>query len=540
MDDWNTNGAGPDRRTVLAGAGALGSLALAARPAIAGAGDASHDVVIVGGGSAGSVLAHRLSADPSRRVLLVEAGKAYAPSQYPDPVRLQTIIGGDPEHDWGYRSEPGWGGRSLATPRGKVLGGSSAVNAGVAMRAPPADFERWARDGLRGWSFADVLPFYKRSERTAHGSDAFHGRTGPWPIHQLGDDEISDMQRAFIASCVAAGLTRTDDFNGADPYGAAPYPMNNRVGNRLNTGMTYMSDAVRARPNLTILGETLVDRVEIAKGRAVAVVLASGRRLVGGEIILSAGAYGTPAILMRSGVGPASDLGALGIPVAADLPVGTRLQDHPFYMMGFAARPERLGLPYPSVGAMLVGQSQRAEGSDRDLQVSAVHYGEPKDSPTGAIFKLAIANVRPTARGSVRLRDRNPATPPRIALNLLGEQIDRDRLVDGVELIRRIVRAGPLSEIIAMELQPGRAASGRAAIERALPMSLEPFHHPTSTAPMGADGDPHAVVDPEGRVRGIASLRVIDASIFPGVPSTAINPTVIMTAEKLADRLTRA
>lgn len=493
-----------------------------------------YDVVIVGGGSAGAALAHRLSADPARRVLLLEAGHAYDPEAYPDVVRRQVAMGGDAVHNWGYTSEPGWTGKPIPVPRGRVLGGSSAINGSVSMRAPAGDFARWARAGLTGWSHAEVLPAYRRIERTSHGADALHGRTGPWPIHQLQWDEISDMQRAFVQSSEAAGYRRVDDFNGADPFGAGPYPMNTRMGDRLNTGMTYLSRAVRARPNLAIRSDTLVDAVEVADGRTTGVRLAGGERVAAGEVVLAAGTYGSAAVLLRSGVGPAAELRALGIPVVADLPVGRRLQDHPFFYTTWAARPERVGLPTPPIGAILWARSSQARADELDVHVVAVHFGDPKMSPTGSVFVLGVAMTRPASRGSVRLRDRNPATAPVIVLNLLGEPADRARMIDGIEVARRVARGGPLKDMIAAELLPGPAVQDRAALERVLPMALDTYHHPTSTAPMGDDRDPHAVVDWQGRVRGVAGLRVADASIFPDVPSAALNPTVLMTAERVA------
>jgi choline dehydrogenase len=510
-----------------------------ASPKNSDAHSATYDYVIVGGGAAGAVLANRLSEAGDRKVLLLEAGMAYAPDEYPDAVRLQTMIGGDSEHDWGYQSEPSYLNRVLPLPRGRVLGGSTAINGAVAMRTPKVDHDRWQKEhGLEGWSWADMAPAFIRMERTSGGADDVHGRSGPFPIHQLGFEETSDMQRAFVEAAVNVGYPRVSDFNGTEPFGASPYPMNTRMGNRMNTGMTYLDSATRARPNLTIRGNAEVDRVLFEGRRAVGVNLIDGESIFAHEVILSAGTYGSPGILMRSGVGPAQDLEALGIDVIADLPVGKKLQDHPFYFTVWAANPQKVGLGTPPVGAILWARSKQAAANDLDLHVTAVHYGDPSQSPSGAIFMLAIANTRPVSVGSFKLRSKDPRDNPIIDLAFLKDKRDRDGLIDGVEIVRALAATAPLSEFIQSEMAPGTEAVTRAEIEASLAGSLDTYHHPTSTVPMGGPNDPDAVLDNFGLVRGVQGLRVVDASIFPDIPSVATNVITLMAAEHIAFKMT--
>ncbi|MFB9037928.1 GMC family oxidoreductase [Xanthomonas arboricola] len=530
-----TQPSGPDRRDFLTAAAAVTALAASGAGVAQTRQGARFDVVIVGGGSAGAVLANRLSADPSRRVLLIEAGKAYAPDAYPDVVRRQDLTGGDAAHDWGFASEPGAIGRSIPLARGKVLGGSSAVNGAVAIRLPRDDHDRWARNhDLGEWSWDAALPFYQSLERTSGAGGS--GTAGPFPIHQLGLEELSDQHRAFIASALAAGHPRSAGFNTAEPLGVGPYAMNTRMGVRLNTGITLLSDAVRARANLTIRDQTLVDLVIVERGRATRVRLADGEEIAAGEIVLSAGTYASPAILMRSGIGPAATVRGLGIPVVADLPVGRKLQDHPAFPTIWSVKKEAVGLAYPPIGAMLWGQSVHSIGNEADLNISTAPLPDDGSSPD-AKFLLFAALVRPRSVGSLTIASRDPRVAPIIDLGFLKEAQDRERLVDGVELIRKIARHAPFADIVGAELMPGPATGNRAAIDAALAGGVMSYGHPTSTVPMGGARDPHAVVDVQGRVRGVSGLRVVDASLWPDVPSVATAFPTMMLAERIAAQM---
>ena len=445
------------------------------------------------------MLARRLSERSNRRVLLLEAGAAHAPWSYPREIADSDSVGAMTGVDWGYKTEPGWIGRPIGAFRGKVLGGSSAMNGAVAIRPRPQDMRNW---DLPGWSHADLMPSFRRLEETVSGHAELRGTSGPFPTRQMTRDDVTPMQRAFIDAALANRLSAVDDFDGPDVDGVGPYPMNIVNGVRVNTGMAYLTNAVRARSNLDIRGGVTVDRVLFEGRRAVGVRLADGEVIAAGEVILSGGSYGSPAVLLRSGIGPAEDLAGLGLDVLADLPVGRNLKDHPFYYNAYAAKPDRIGRQSPVIGAKVWTHSGSAEGGDLDLHISATHLFDPAMSPTGVGFVLAVALTRPRSVGRLWIDTLDPLAAPRIDLAFLTDPIDRARLLDGIRLARRIGRTAPLSDLIAAELAPGPEADTDEAIMASVVATLDTYHHPTSTVRMGRDDDPNAVVGLDGRVRG--------------------------------------
>ncbi|MEL5218105.1 GMC family oxidoreductase N-terminal domain-containing protein [Serratia bockelmannii] len=512
--------------------GALASVASKTSGKAGGKAD-EFDVIVVGGGSGGAVVASRLSENPQLRVLLIEAGPTFSAEHFPPVLAKREMVGGG-DYVWEKQASTGTD-HTNQHLRAKVLGGGSAINAAAFVRAPKFDFDRWTQQGLKGWSYEEVLPYFKRMESANYGADAYHGRNGPMPVRLPRLDHLSPASQAFYHASVAHGLRANDDINGADPSGVAIYPVNVVDGIRMNTAMTYLRPEVRQRSNLEILGNRMVDKVLLENKRVVGVQLSDGGRLNAANVFLCAGSAGSPAILMRSGVGPADDLKALDIPLVIDLPVGRNLHEQPTNGILVSCDP-KLGT-YPPIGTTLWARSSIAEAGELDIFISNNHFVNPELFPTKAGFQLFFAVGRPYARGNLKLASRDPLATPRIDLNLLGDERDLLRMIELCKLSREILAEAPLKAISKGEVPRslgGKVALSESEIREEQKSTVMTNLHLSSTAPMGMESDPFAVLDAHGKVLGLEGLYVSDASVFPDVPSQATNPDVIMAAEYLS------
>jgi choline dehydrogenase len=494
----------------------------------------AYDVAVVGAGSAGCVAAARLSERPGRSVALLEAGPDY-PTLAATPADLADARMVTVSHGWGYESEPDADGRTIPLIRARVVGGCSAVNATFAPRGFPSDFDRWAALGNPGWAWADVLPHFCRAESDLDfGAEPYHGADGPIPIRRYAPGELNDYSAAFLAAAEAAGHPAVDDHNRPGALGAGPAPVNARDGVRMSTAITYLA-AARGRPNLEVRAGAEADRVVIEGGRAVGVRLVGGEVVEAGTVVLAAGAFGSPAILLRSGIGPPGDLRALGIDVVAPLVgVGRNLIDHAFTSIDLPlAVPVR---EVPRFQAFVTARSNTCEPDDEcDLHLLTTGpFGDPGASES--VGALVVSVMRPHSRGLLTLRSPDPADPPRISLNHFDDPRDMTRTLDAFRAARALARTSPLAAIVAADElapAPGVADDDDRALAAAIRAHDATYMHPVGTCAMGPDPDAGAVVDAAGHVHGVDGLAVADASVMPDIPAANTNLAAVMIAEKL-------
>ncbi|GJM09083.1 MAG: choline dehydrogenase [Lysobacteraceae bacterium] len=522
-----------------------------------------YDYIILGAGSAGCVLANRLSADPAVSVLLVEAGGRDWHPYIHMPAGLAKLV--DKESiNWGYETEPesSLENRRLYWPRGKVLGGCSSINAMCYARGHRKDYDHWAELGNEGWSFQDVLPFFRLAEDQERGSDEFHGQGGPLGVRDL--RHHNPLSEVFLEAANQAGFSRNDDFNGETQRGFGYYQVTQRGGQRCSTASGYL-DPVKNRPNLTIMTNTMSERLLVEGGRATGVVVRrrgqaytlSAKR----EVLVSCGAINSPQLLMLSGIGPAEHLAEMGIDCVKDLPgVGANLQDHlDICTLYHCTQPITydttndlaIGLQYllfhKGIGTSNIAESggfvvsSLATDDRPDMQfhfVPAMLDDHGRNRLDGHGFTIHACALRPGSRGQIRLKSDQPDQYPSIEPNYLSDPMDMKLMIEGVRISRKIIASSAFDAYRGDEIFPGSDLQSEAEIEDFIRRKAETIYHPIGTCKMGVDDS--AVVDPQLRVHGIDGLRVIDASVMPTLVSGNTNAPTVMIAEKIADSMIRA